>query len=73
MTKLLRVSALLTVIGLVFMVWSLLQPTPLPVLLAMSVGQAFGMLAFGIYLYVILADLRRLRRERRDAKESTPP
>lgn len=73
MTKLLRVSALLTVIGLVFMVWSLVQPTPLPVLLAMSVGQAFGMLAFGIYLYVILVDLRRLRRERRDSKESMPP
>lgn len=72
MTKLLRVSALLTVIGLVFMVWSLLQPTPLPVLLAMSIGQAFGMLAFGIYLYVILVDIRRSRRARRDSKESIP-
>jgi hypothetical protein len=73
MTKLLRVSALLTVIGLAFMVWSLLQPTPLPVLLAMSVGQAFGMLAFGIYLYVIIVDLRRARRARRDSRELTPP
>jgi len=72
MTKLLRVSALLTVIGLAFMVWSLVQPTPLPVMLAMSVGQAFGMLAFGMYLYVIIVDLRRARRARRDSKESIP-
>lgn len=72
MTKLLRVSALLTVIGLAFMVWSLVQPTPLPVMLAMSVGQMFGMLAFGIYLYVILVDIRRARRARRDSKESIP-
>lgn len=72
MTKLLRISALLTVVGLMFMVWSLLQPTPLPVMLAMSVGQGFGMLAFGIYLYVIVADLRRARRARRDSKENIP-
>jgi hypothetical protein len=70
MTKLLRISALLTVIGLAFMVWSLLQPTPLPVMLAMSVGQAFGTVAFGIYLYVVLVDIRRARRSRRESKEN---
>lgn len=73
MTKLLRISALLTVIGLAFMVWSLLQPTPLPVMLAMSVGQVFGTLAFGIYIYVIVVDLRRSRRARRDSKENISP
>lgn len=69
MTKLLRISAVLTVIGLAFMVWSLLQPTPMPVLLAMSAGQGIGMLAFAIYLYVIVVDLRRGRRARRDSMQ----
>jgi len=55
----LRVSALLTLIGLAFMVWSMIEPTPLPVMLAMSVGQAFGTLAFAIYLYVVVSALRR--------------
>ena len=73
MTKLLRISALLTVIGLAFMVWSLLQPTPMPVLLAMSAGQGIGMLAFAIYLYVIVVDLRRGRRARRESLQSIDP
>jgi hypothetical protein len=64
---LLRISAVLTIVGLAFMVWSILQPTPLPVMLAMSVGQFVGMVAFGLYLYVIVVDLRRSRRARRDS------
>ena len=72
MTKLLRVSAVLTIIGLAFMVWSLLQPTPMPVILAMSVGQGAGCLAFGLYLYVIVTDLRRDRRRRRESLQNIP-
>lgn len=63
--RLLRVSAVLTLIALALMVWSMLQPTPLPVMLAMSVGQGIGTLAFALYGYVVIADLRRARRERR--------
>lgn len=70
MTRLLRVSALLTIVGLAFMVWSLLAPTPMPVILAMSIGQAAGTLAFGLYGYVIIADLRRDRRMRRESLQS---
>jgi len=58
----LRWSALLTLIGLALMVWSIVAPTPLPVMLAMSVGQVVGSAAFAIYLYVVLRDLRRDRR-----------
>ncbi|MDQ3367963.1 MAG: hypothetical protein M3680_21265 [Myxococcota bacterium] len=67
MTKLLRISALLTILGLIFMVWSLLQPTPLPVMLAMSVGQVIGTAAFGLYGFVIVQALRRERRASRDS------
>jgi hypothetical protein len=57
--KALRVAAVLTVIGLAFMVWSLIQPTPMPVLLAMSVGQLFGTAAFAIYVFIVVRDVRR--------------
>ncbi len=68
MTKALRISALLTILGLVFVVWSMLQPTPLPVMLAMTVGQLIGTVAFGLYGYVVLVDFLRERRERRRAE-----
>lgn len=72
MTKLLRISAILTIVGLALMVWSMLQPTPLPVMLAMSIGQLFGTVAFGMYGYVIVADLRRAQRQRRESKAPFP-
>ncbi len=55
----LRVSAVLTLLGLALMVWSMVQPTPLPVMLAMSVGQVIGTSAFGLYLFVVVRQLRR--------------
>lgn len=56
---LLRISALLTLLALLLMVWSVIQPTPMPVILAMSAGQGVGTLAFALYLYVVLRELRR--------------
>jgi len=57
--RILYVAAVLTLIGLAFMVWSMIQPTPLPVILAMSVGQMIGMTAFGIYIVIVVRVLRR--------------
>ena len=68
MPTLLRFSAAFTIIGLALMVWSLLQPTPLPVMLAMSVGQMFGTTAFILYLIAIVIDLRRVRRAKRESQ-----
>src|SRR5688572_25010213 len=70
MITLLRISAALTVLGLASMVWSMLQPTPLPVMLAMSAGQVFGTTAFALYLIVIVIDLRRGRRARRESVQN---
>lgn len=69
MTTLVRISAAFTIVGLAFMVWSLLVPTPLPVMLAMSVGQAFGTAAFLLYLVAIVIDLRRERRAKRESQQ----
>ena len=57
----LRVSAVLTLVGLALMIWSILDPRPTPVMTAMTVGQGVGTAAFIIYLVVVLADLRRAR------------
>ncbi|MDB4960097.1 MAG: hypothetical protein JWP01_96 [Myxococcales bacterium] len=58
MTRLLRLSAVLTIVALALMVWSMLAPTPMPVMVAMTVGQGLGTLAFALYLFVIVRDLR---------------
>jgi hypothetical protein len=57
----LRIAAVLTLLGLAFMVWAVIDPSATPVMIAMSVGQGLGTLAFLIYLGVVLADLRRAR------------
>ena len=62
MTRLLQVSAVLTLLGLALMVWSMVAPTPMPVILAMSVGQLLGTLAFGMFGYAVLVDQVRKQR-----------
>ena len=62
MRRLLQFSAALTIIALLLMVWSMVDPTPLPVMIAMTAGQGIGTLAFALYLYVIVQDLRRYKR-----------
>ena len=66
--KLLYASAVLTLIALALMVWSLLVPTPLPVMLAMTAGQAIGTCAFAAYGYVVVRDLLRVWRAKRDSR-----
>jgi hypothetical protein len=69
-TALLQISAGLTLVALGLMVWSMVVPTPLPVMLAMTVGQGIGTLAFGIYGFVVIRDIRRSMRAKR---ASIPP
>jgi peptidoglycan/LPS O-acetylase OafA/YrhL len=56
--KVLRVASVCALIGLALMVWSVVDPRPLPVLLGLSVGQAIGTASFLLYLLVIASDLR---------------
>ena len=61
----LQLSAVLTLLGLGFMMWSMVAPTPLPVMLAMTVGQALGTAACAIYAFIVIRELRReIRRGR---------
>jgi hypothetical protein len=58
----LRVSAVLTLVGLALMVWSMLEPTPMPVILAMSVGQGLGVVALVLFGVSVLIDQVRKQR-----------
>jgi hypothetical protein len=57
----------LALAALALMVWSLLDPRPVPVIVAMSVGQVLGTLSFLAFLVVVATDLRRVLRD--DRKE----
>lgn len=60
MTRGLLVTAcILTLVALALMLWSLFVPTVWPIMVAMSVAQGFGTLAFGMYGYVVFRDMRR--------------
>lgn len=71
--RILQISAVTTLVALGFMVWSMLAPTPLPVMLAMTVGQGLGTLALGGYVYVVVRDLRQATRVRRDSEGPKEP
>jgi hypothetical protein len=68
MTRLLQISCGLTLVGLALMVWSMLVPTPMPVILAMSLGQLLGTVAFGMFGYVVLVDQVRKQRAKGAAR-----
>ncbi|MEO6952766.1 MAG: hypothetical protein ABI321_13235 [Polyangia bacterium] len=57
--QILRIACFLALAALALMVWSLLDPRPIPVVVAMSVGQVLGTLSLGAFLVVVIADLRR--------------
>jgi hypothetical protein len=50
-------SAVLTMLALGLMCWSVLDPTPFPVIAAMSMGQVLGTGAFAMFGAVIFLDL----------------
>ncbi len=73
--QVLRVASVLAIGALLLMMWPLVDPTPAPVLIALSVGQAIGTLSFAAYLTIVIWDLRRRRRGSSvlDPVASVPP
>jgi uncharacterized membrane protein len=68
----LRAACVLALIGLSLMVWSVLDPTPMPVMVSMTVGQVFGTLSLMTFLFVVIADMRSAHLER-PPRSSSPP
>ncbi len=59
--RLIALSCVLGLAAIALMVWSVADPRPLQVILAMSIGQVLGTLSLAIFAFVVIADLRRTR------------
>jgi hypothetical protein len=57
--RLTRVACVFALLGLALMSYSILDPRAVPVIVAMSVGHAFGIIAFACYLLAVILDVRR--------------
>jgi hypothetical protein len=56
--RVLTASCWLAIAAVGLMVWSLFDPRPIPVVVAMSVGQALGTLSLLSFVFVVAADWR---------------
>ena len=60
-TWLLCGACVAALVALALVVWSILDPRPVPVVIAMSVAQGLGTLSLLAYLWVVIDDLVRAR------------
>lgn len=74
-TRLLRGAAIAAIVALALIVWPLFDPSPLAVVIAMSLGQLIGTLSFVSFLVVVFFDMRRagLLRGFRRISRAPPP
>ncbi|NOU28091.1 MAG: hypothetical protein HOO96_09325 [Polyangiaceae bacterium] len=63
--SILRVASVLAIVALGMMMWSLVDPMPAPVLLALSFGQLLGTISFMAFLVIIGWDRYRQWRARK--------
>ena len=54
----LRISAVAALLALALMIWGVLDPHPISLVIAMSVGQMLGTASFVVFLAVVFFDLR---------------
>lgn len=62
--RLITASCVLGLVAMAMMCWSVLDPTPVPVLVAMSAGQAVGTLSLLCYIAAVIIEVRRERARR---------
>jgi hypothetical protein len=70
--RLLLLACILGLVALALMIWSILVPTVLPVMVAMSIGQIVGTLSLGVYGLAVVLDLRRARVLARESEQMPP-
>jgi hypothetical protein len=63
-----RIAGVFTLVALAMMAFSILVPKPLPIILAMSLGQVVGLAGFGFYFLAVVIDIAR-----RPRGSSLPP
>ena len=70
--RLVFAACMLSLLAIALMVWSVLDPTPLPVMIVMSVGQLIGTLGLAFYLAAVVAFQWKRRKSLPPRKESSP-
>jgi hypothetical protein len=65
--RVLRVACGLALVALGLIVWSLLDPRPIPVILAMSLAQGLGTFSFAAFLWIVARDLSAAQRKENEA------
>lgn len=63
-------ACVLGLVSLALMVWSVLDPRPIPVFVSMSVGQVLGTISLLMFLIAVLIDARIIRRARVTAEHA---
>jgi fatty acid desaturase len=71
--RILRVACLLALFALAMFVWSLFDPRPIPVILAMSVGQVLGTFSLLAFLAVVACELRDEQRREKERTDRCSP
>jgi hypothetical protein len=61
---LVNVACVFALLALALMAWSILDPRPVPVFVAMSVGQVIGTLSLALFVLVVVMGLTRSPSER---------
>ena len=69
--QIVRGAAVLALAGLACMVWSLLDPRPVPIMVSMSAGQALGTLSFLLYAGVVVLEAYKASRAARAEPAAT--
>lgn len=67
-----RIAAMVALVALACMVWSLLDPRPVPIMVAMSIGQALGTFSLLLYAIVVVVEARRAARAERPEAPADP-
>lgn len=70
--RLLRIAAVMALVALLLMVWSVFDPTVWPLMIALTLGQGIGTFSFVIFLFVVGRDLAVARKLRRNP-DARPP
>lgn len=71
--QILVAACVMCLVALAMIVWSIVLPSPLSVMVAMSVAQGIGTLSLMLYVWVVIADLRRARVLGEDEKAAASP
>ena len=71
--RVMTIACALALFALALIVWPLLDPRPIPVIVAMSVGQVIGTMSFGAFLVVVVNDWRAHYHRVSSSEDSSAP